>query len=198
MRSEEEAKPKAIDKKRKEFNLNLLRFNQLKDNARICWPDPLDNKMESRMSMVQNIVTEEAKKYLNKVEINKKNCNPTLSNLMKEQRHGLKELKEMRGVIITETDKSKKLVAINEKLYDNKMDEHSRDKKITREEADKMEVVSRGHLKSMLRIFKIGESGNKQVERIEASLCTSKSSGANLTGMLKDHKEDMRKNGRST
>ena len=114
-----------------------------------------------------------------------------LSNLTKEQRQGLNELKEMKGVVITETDKSKKLVAIDEKMYDDKMDEFKRDKKITREEAKKMEAVSRGHMKSMLRNFKMGESGNKQVERIEASLCTSKSSGANLKGLLKDYKEDM-------
>ena len=99
----------------------------------------------------------------------------------------------MDGVVISETDKSKKISLIDETIYNENMEKFENGKELSEKDLKTRESEMRGHMRSFERIFEIGiDSVNEnQVKRIDSSLKVINAKPAPMKGLLKDHKKEL-------
>ena len=143
-----------VDKESKTINFNNLRPTDLPSNKQIGVPPLADNNTEIQMAAIEAELVLITQKYV------KENCDvkgvPKEANLSVEQSKGLVELEVLQkeGKVVSESDKSSKLVLNTLEGYTAMGEPHvTQYKVVTNKEVANIERLMNGHTYQLCRIL---------------------------------------------
>ena len=181
------------------FNYSKRRATDLRENKSVKLPRGVDEKLESEMSMLRELVMREFNLYKREIEQKeikenieeKKRRNQEWRNLTAQEKRGLKRLKsriENKEIVCIKTDKSGKLTLMKRDEY-AKLGKSCPDKEINREELRIIERRINEHTRMWTKILNAGESHGHH-DRITNSKVMNSEATASKYFMYKDHKKE--------
>ena len=174
------------DRKGNVINLSKFKATDSRHNAHITLPAPLTADREALINIRLNRYEKIAEEYHDKETEN----GLTTPNLPEEALEGLESIQKRmkkKEIIMLQTDKSGKLVPTDYNSFERMGEEHtSKDKLISRMEANKIHREQDNHSSQLIKCFNMGGK-NEHTKRIrESYLGGNGISPMNL--MVKDHK----------
>ena len=180
-----------LDLRTKTLNYGRIIATNLPTCQSLKMPKKSDFDTEMNMSVIKQKMMEATKHY------EKKFCNNAgypESNLTKEERDGIKEIKEKvknKELFVKGTDKSGRLCADTIENYSEAIGKHTvGDETISIKQAEYLEGKLNDNLKILNRIFNVGgeTSRKNNQERVHLASVSTNSSIPILDGVRKDHK----------
>ena len=174
------------DVKTKTIDMREFRSTDLPFNNRIYAPEPLDNETETCLQTLKMKLNRCTERYIEETQRRKK-----VTNLTNEQQDGLlslKERKEEKEIVISETDKSKRFACDSIDNYKTLGETHVvEDEIITMETKARFEKEINAHAEVWPRILNAGTKTMNH-DRIRGSLKSRNNPPAPLSVLRKDHK----------
>ncbi len=168
----------------KTMDFRHFRSTNLKFNARITVPKPLDDMSEVNMQSLKQRLNRCTEEYV-------KETRHERVNLTAEQKEGLKTLKEKKkdcDIIIMETDKSKRFSCDTPDNYKLLASTHmENDEVVTQETKALYEKQINAHTGMWLLMLRAGTEVN-DVDRVKQSMTSHNNIPAPLSILRKDHK----------
>ena len=181
---DEENSPKPFyDGETKEMDINRMKPTDLPFNSKVCMP--------KAVALDKEIVYQKLKMEIKEIatDMNKKTKDG--SNMVTEERAGLKTLKERRDnqeIVCFQTDKSGRWAVDTPDNYTTSTEQHIQEgvREITLEEYNNSETELNCHAKAILRMMGLRENNNGT--RIRQACTAEGINFAELYSLRKDHK----------
>ena len=187
---DEEELDEVVSFERKRINYSRVRATQIPTNPRLILPKPTTLRQESAMAETKQRMLEKVDEYV------KNRCDEKgypQSNLTKDEKNGLKEIKkriEEKEVVVFKTDKSGKLCVDKVENYKTALEVHTEnDTKIDMARVETIEKGMNKQAKVFNKIFSVGQDHPRDKERIEIASTSTNVPPPPLYGLRKDHKK---------
>ena len=176
---------KNIEKKSIDFR--KLASTDLPFNCRVYLPEALEEKKEVEMHMLKEKLTVLVEEYT-------KNNKTAKRNLTKEQKQGIKRLRERREegeIVIYQTDKSAELTVDSSENYIRSMETHTENDEVISEKNNKdIEKLMNAHAVCWMRFMQAGEQTGDSY-RIKVSMQSKNNDPSVLYSLRKTHKKSV-------
>ena len=179
-----------FDDENRMMEFSKRRVTDLPSNRRIEVPDPSENEEEIVFANMKKRISAVAKEFIDKKC--RKDGALENNNITAEVMKGVESLKKRSKegeIVITMTDKSKKMSVNTRENYIQSMQQHiQEDEVLSWKEKEKIENNLNGHTIQAGRILKVGENYGHE-DRVKNALRNKNCHVPEMSGLAKDHKE---------
>ena len=186
---EESVEKETMDLENKTVDYTKCRATDIPTNPRLIMPQPASLSQETAMSSMKEKMLQKVKEYV------RTKCDERgfpQSNLSKEERSGMKEIKnkiDQKELVCFKTDKSGKLTVDTAENYTKAIKVHTEnDTKINMSQVEQIETEMNRQLKQFNKMFQVGAAHPRDKDRINIASTSTNVPPPPLYGLRKDHK----------